>query len=65
MVLGFVIVAVAAAASCFVASNKRLAINTTLDWLTLPMLAIALAYLLQHAWQMRLALCVIIASGVA
>ena len=65
LMLGFLIVAIAAGASCFIASNKRLAINTTLDWLMLPLLAIALAYLLQHAWQMRLVLCVIVASGVA
>ena len=65
LMLGFLIVAIAAGASCFIASNKRLAINTTLDWITLPLLAIALAHLLQHAWQMRLVLCVIVASGVA
>ena len=65
LMLGFVIVAFAAGASCLIASNKRLAINTTLDWMTLPLLAIALAHLLQYAWQMRLVLCVIIASGVA
>ncbi|MCZ6653329.1 MAG: O-antigen ligase family protein [Planctomycetota bacterium] len=65
LMLGFVIVAIAAVASCFIAGNKRLAINTTLDWITLPLLAIALAHLLQHAWQMRLVLCVIVASGVA
>ncbi len=65
LMLGFVVIAVAAAASCFVASNKRLGINTTLDWITLPMLGIALVHLLQHAWQMRLTLCVIVASGAA
>ena len=65
LMLGFVIVALAAGASCIIASNKRLAINTTLDWITLPLLAIALAHFLQYAWQMRLVLCVIVASGVA
>ncbi len=65
LMLGFLIVAIVAVASCFIASNKRLAINTTLDWITLPMLAIALGYLLQQAWQMRLALCVIVASSMA
>ena len=63
--LGAVLIAVAGAISCAVASNRRLAINATMDWLTLPVLTILLAQLARRPWQVRLAMCVVLASAAA
>jgi len=60
---GTALVAVAGIVSCVVAGNKRLAINATLDWLCLPLLAIALVQLLRKPWQRRLLLAAVLASA--
>ncbi len=65
LVVGYCVVVLSAVASCFVAGNGRLAINGTLDWLTLPLLTFSLVLLLQKDWHIRLAICVIVASGAA
>ncbi|MCH7701385.1 MAG: O-antigen ligase family protein [Planctomycetes bacterium] len=57
---GAVLVAVAGVVSCMAAGNKRVAINATIDWLMLPVVAIVLANLLRRRWHIRLALCVIL-----
>ncbi len=63
--IGAWLLGAAAAGSCLVASNQRLALNATLDWITLVLLALALTWLLRRPWQQRLLLGVIVASGVA
>jgi hypothetical protein len=60
---GAVLVAVAAVVSCFFAGNKRLAINATIDWLCLPILAITLVQLLREPWQRRVLLAAVLASA--
>ena len=60
---GAVLVAVAAVVSCFFAGNKRLAINATIDWLCLPILAITLVQLLREPWQRRVLLAAMLASA--
>ena len=62
---GTLVLAAAATASCAFASNRRLAISATLDWLTLPLLAVALVHLCRRPWHLRLGLVVILASGCA
>ncbi|MCG3138381.1 MAG: hypothetical protein HJJLKODD_02244 [Phycisphaerae bacterium] len=62
---GAVLLSLAAIASCTIASNQRLAINITLDWLTLPVLAWSLRQLLTTPRQIRLAVAVILASAAA
>ncbi len=62
---GFLLVAIAAVVSCVFAGNKRLAVNATVDWLAMPVLAITLTQLVRRAWQVRLTLCVVLASAVA
>lgn len=62
---GLAICAAAAAISCVFASNHRLAINATFDWLCGPLLAITAALLLREAWQIHLMMAVIIAGGAA
>lgn len=62
---GAVLITLAAIVSCAAAGDKRLAINASVDWLVLPVLAILLAQLLRRPWQVRLALCVILASAAA
>ncbi|HPD31442.1 MAG TPA: O-antigen ligase family protein [Phycisphaerae bacterium] len=62
---GWAIMAVAAVCSCCVASNKRLAINASCDWLTTPVLAITLANLLRERRRVVLVLAVVVASGLA
>ncbi len=62
---GLALIAVAALASCFVAGNKRLAINATIDWLSMAALGIVLAQLVDTAWRRWLVLSAIIASGAA
>jgi len=61
--IGLAIVALAAIVSCVFAGQKRLAINATIDWLCLPILAILLVQLLRRPWHIRLTLCVILAGA--
>lgn len=61
--LGFALVAVAAVASCFVAGNKRIAVNETANWLALPLLALVLCQLLSRPLHIRLTVAVIIAGA--
>jgi len=60
---GALLVLVAGAISCAVAGNKRLALNATVDWLTLPLLTLLLVQLLRTGWRVRLALAVILATA--
>ena len=60
---GAVLVLVAGATSCLVAGNQRLAINATIDWLCLPVLAIALTQLLHRDVYRRILLAAILASA--
>ncbi|MBN1511019.1 MAG: O-antigen ligase family protein [Phycisphaerae bacterium] len=62
---GFIVVAIAAAVSCFFAGNQRLAVNASVDWLAMPVLAVTLTQLVRRPWQVRLTLCVILASAAA
>ena len=62
---GMFIVLLAAVASCWVAGNKRIAINATIDWLCYPVLAIALAQLLTGPVLRRLFIAAILASACA
>ena len=61
---GFAIVTVAAIISCFYASNTRLAINATLDWLCLPLVAMVLAQLLNTSERRRIVIAVILGGAV-
>ncbi len=60
---GLVLVAAAGGISCLAAANKRLAINATVDWLMLPLVTIVLVQLLRYRWQIRMTLCVILATA--
>jgi len=61
--IGTVILVLAAIVSCYVAGQKRVAINASIDWLCYPIMAITLAYLLRRGWQQRLLLGAILASA--
>jgi len=61
--LGFLILVLAGVVSCAFAGNKRLAINATIDWLCLPILALTLIPLLCGPWQRRLLLAAIVGSA--
>lgn len=65
ILVGLAIISIAAVWQCGAASNQRLAITASIDWIATPLLAVALAHLMQRAWQMRLACCVIVATGAA
>ncbi len=62
---GLGLIAAAGVVSCLAASNKRLAVNATIDWLCAPLLAIALANLLRSAWLRHVLLSAVIASAIA
>lgn len=62
---GIAVITVAAAASCFAAGNKRLAINGSIDWLCTAMMAVALSQLLNTAQHRRILLAAIIGSACA
>ncbi len=62
---GTALILIASIVSCFVASNKRLAINASIDWLCYPVLAITLVQILTHRWQRNILLAVILASACA
>ena len=63
--LGLALVVVAVVISCLAADNKRTAINASVDWIAMALIAVALSQLLREPRQVRLALCVVIASGAA
>jgi hypothetical protein len=60
---GFIVLALAAAWSCHLAGNRRLALGATLDLLTLPLLAMTLAWMIRQGWHQKLALAVILGSA--
>ena len=60
---GLAAVALGGLVSCWVAGNKRIAINATVDWLCLPLLTIVLVQLLRQRWHLRLVLCVVLSSA--
>lgn len=62
---GTAMLAIGAIGSIFVASDKRIALNATVDWLLLPVMATLLIQLLDAPWKSRLTLCVILASSAA
>ncbi|MCB9867345.1 MAG: hypothetical protein H6816_12020, partial [Phycisphaerales bacterium] len=62
---GTLLFAVAATASCFVAGEKRPAIDASLDWVAALVTAAALVRLLDRPWRIALALIVISATGLA
>jgi len=63
--IGLGLVVAAAVVSCAVASNKRVAINASVDWVAMALLAVVLSQLLREHRHIRLALCVILASAAA
>lgn len=63
--VGWLVLAVGALGSCFVAGQQRLAINGAIDWLCYPLLAMLLAQLLDSSWRRRVALAVVLAAGAA
>ena len=60
---GAPLIVVAAAVSCVVAGNKRLALNASLDWLSHLVLAVALVQLLTSGWHRRLLLAAMLATA--
>jgi O-Antigen ligase len=60
---GLLMLGVAAAVSCAYAGQKRLAFVGAVDWMCCALVAVLLAQLLRRAWQVRLALCVVLASA--
>lgn len=63
--IGWAIMVAAAAVSSWAASNKRLAVNASCDWLTAVVLAITLANLVRDRRRVVLVLAVVTASGLA
>ncbi|MDO8632375.1 MAG: O-antigen ligase family protein, partial [Phycisphaerales bacterium] len=61
--VGGVFVAVAGVISCVFAGNRRLAINATVDWLCLPVLAIVLVQLLRERTRRGLLIAAVSASA--
>lgn len=59
---GGVILAIAALLSCLAAGNQRLAINASIDWLSLLVLGILLVQLTQRTWQRNLLVMAIVAT---
>ncbi len=62
---GLGLLTVAAIVSCVFASQKRLAVNGTVDWLCYPILAIALVQLMHRPWHRRLLVAAVLASAAA
>ena len=60
---GFAVLAIGGVISCVAADQKRLAINATIDWLCMPLMAVVLVQLLRERWQRRLAVAVVLASA--
>ena len=63
--VGMLLIAVAGAVSCVFASNQRLAINATVDWLCYPLLTLTLVQLLHASVWRRVVLAVVLASASA
>ena len=61
--VGFAFLLIAGVVSCVSAGNRRLAINGTIDWLCLPVLAMTLAQLLDTPLRRRLLLAGVLASA--
>jgi hypothetical protein len=61
--IGAAMVAVAGVISCVFAGNRRLAINATVDWLCLPVLAIVLVQLLRGRMRRGLLIAAVSASA--
>jgi O-Antigen ligase len=61
--VGAVIVLIAGITSCFFASNARLALNATIDWVCLPIATITLVQLLRFRWQRQIVVMVVLASA--
>lgn len=62
---GMLFLAVGMAVSLLAASNRRLALNVSSDWLLAALLCWLLVQLLRHPWQFRLLGCVLLASAAA
>ncbi len=62
---GFLLLVVAAGVSCAFAQQKRVAVNAAIDWLCLPVLAMALVQEVTTRWRRRVLLGVIVASASA
>ncbi len=60
---GAVIVLIAGITSCFFASNARLSLNATIDWVCLPIATITLVQLLRFRWQRQIVVMVVLASA--
>jgi len=60
---GAALVAVGGVISCIFAGNKRLAINATVDWLCLPVLAIVLVQLLRERLRRGLVIAAVLGSA--
>jgi O-antigen ligase len=61
--LGTLVIAAAAIISSAYAGNKRIAINAATDWVCLPILTMLLVQLLKRPSQIRLLLCITLASA--
>jgi len=62
---GGLLAALGAAISMLVASNRRLALNASSDWLLAILMCALLVRLLRRPWQIRLLLCVLVATAAA
>ncbi len=62
---GGLLAALGAAISMLVASNRRLALNASSDWLLAILMCAVLVRLLRRPWQIRLFLCVLAATAAA
>ncbi|MCP4592360.1 MAG: hypothetical protein GY842_16630, partial [bacterium] len=63
--IGLAMVVIAAVISSLWASNQRVAINASVDWISTAGLSVVLVQLLRDSRHLRLTLCVIVASGAA
>ncbi|MFH0982268.1 MAG: O-antigen ligase family protein [Planctomycetota bacterium] len=60
---GLALVLVAVVASCAAAGHKRVALNASVDWVSMALIAVVLVQVLRERRRVRLALCVIVASA--
>lgn len=63
--VGLALVVIAAVISCTVANDQRAAINASVDWVSMAVIAVMLTQLLRERRDVRLALCIILASAAA
>jgi hypothetical protein len=61
--VGLLLVSVGTCVSIYMAGNKRLAMNASLDWLCMPIAAIALIQVTRRPWQVRLLLGAVLATA--